>query len=256
MIQPVTAGDISREALSILERVGERLEETSNSLRTAAHSSAALESLAAQVSAATRMRLPPRTRQAIALRVAELNSCDYCLAAHTARGEQVGADTATARRYRQGLSDDPKEQVLLALATKVVLERGHHAGSAVEMARRIGVSDAEIIEVIALVGQSTFANYLNSVANTALDHPATEDLGTADSLARSRLDECAAAVRLGLSKRQAQIAAQMTNDGTRREIAERLGLSIHTVNSHIEGIYAKLKIRSRLKLVTLLLKHR
>lgn len=188
LIQPVTKSDVSREALSILERKGGRLEETSNSLRTVAHSSAALESLTTQVSAASRMRLPPRTREAIALRVAELNSCDYCLAAHTALAEKVGADTATARRYRQGLSDDPKEQVLLALATKVVLERGHHARFAVEMARRIGVSDAEIIEVIALVGQSTFANYLNCVANTALDHPATEDLGTSDSLARSRLD--------------------------------------------------------------------
>ncbi len=182
LIAPVTESNVPRTSLTILEQVGGRLEDTSNFLRTVAHSPAALESLVAQFSAAARTRLPPRSREAIALRVAELNGCDYCLAAHTALAGRVGVDAAAARRYRQGLSDDPKEQVLLAMATKVVLERGHHTGFTVETVRRIGASEAEIVDVIVLVGLNTFANYLNSVANTALDHPTAQELTSSSAL--------------------------------------------------------------------------
>ena len=159
--------------------------EPSNFLRTIAHSPAALESLVAQLSTSTHMRIPSRTREAIALRVAELNGCDYCLAAHTALAEQDAVDAATTRSYRLGLSDDPKEQALLALATKVVLEKGHHAGFVVDTARQVGVSEEEIVEVIALVGLNTLTNYLNSLANTAIDYPAVDDLGTAGPAGRS-----------------------------------------------------------------------
>ena len=184
LIGPATNGSIPRKALPIVERMGKRLEELSNSLRTFAHSPAALESVLAQVSATTRMRIPSRSREAIALRVAELNGCDYCLADHTALAKQDGVDAATIRGYRLGLSDDSKEQALLALATKVVLERGYHAGFVVETARQVGVSEAEIVEVIALVVLNTFTNYLNSLANTAIDYPAVDDRGTAVSQGR------------------------------------------------------------------------
>jgi alkylhydroperoxidase family enzyme len=119
-----------------------------------------VKALATQIRAAARMRLSPRLRHAIALRVAELNGCERCLVPP----DGSPPDTATARRYRRGLADDPKEQALLALATKLVLERGHHTRCAVEAARQLGAGDAEIVEVTALVGLHTFANYLENVA--------------------------------------------------------------------------------------------
>ncbi len=126
--------------------------------------------------AAGRSRLLPRTREAIALRVAELNGSDYCVAAHTAASRQLGVDATSVSQYRLGLSDDPKEHALLALTTKVVLERGHHCGFAVAATRKAGVTDTDIVEVIALIGLNTMSSHLNSVANTTLDHPALEDL--------------------------------------------------------------------------------
>jgi alkylhydroperoxidase family enzyme len=117
--------------------------------------------MAAQLRAAAAMRLAPRIRQAIALRVAELNGCarSLCLAIDNA----APLDAAATRRYRLGLADDPREQVLLALATKLVRDRGHHTRCAVEAARQLGTGDEEIVEVVALVGLHTFANYLQSV---------------------------------------------------------------------------------------------
>jgi alkylhydroperoxidase family enzyme len=125
-----------------------------------AHSTAALTALATQFRAAAGMRLPSRLRHAIALRVAELNGCQRSL---VLPGDPQ-PDAATARRYRQGLADDPKEQALLALATKLVLERGHHTRCAVEASRQLGAGDDEIVEVVALVGLHTFANYVENVA--------------------------------------------------------------------------------------------
>ncbi len=55
-------------------------------------------------------------------------------------------------------------------------DRGHHACFVVETARQVGVSDAEIIEVIALISLHTFTNYVTNVANTHLDeHPIKDE---------------------------------------------------------------------------------
>ncbi len=144
---------------------------------TAARSPAAAGAFAAQVEATRRYALPERSQAAIALRVAQLNGSCYGIASASARASRLGIDAQAARGFRTGRSANAKEQALLALATQAVLDRGHHAGFAVEAARRAGLSDGEIVEAIALVALQTHADYLSSVANIALDHPVPEDLG-------------------------------------------------------------------------------
>ena len=58
---------------------------------------------------------------------------------------------------------------MIALVTKIVKDNGHHAGFVVEAARQIGVTNAEIIEIISLIAFHTWAHYISSVANTELD---------------------------------------------------------------------------------------
>ncbi len=176
VIRPLPAGDIPPEARPPLERLSGR-PESCNLLRTVAHSPAALGAFAGQVAAAGDMRLPGRIREAIALCVAELNGSKYCLAAHKAWFDCLGEDADTIRRFRQGLSEDPREQTLLALTTKLVLDRGHHTKFAVETARELGVSDEEIVEVVALVALNTFTNYLTSLAETEIEFPSDERSG-------------------------------------------------------------------------------
>ena len=146
LIQPLAASSVAIKTQQILERLEGSVGASSNFLRTLCHSPAALASLASQLDAAAGMRLLPRTQEAIALRVAELNGSDYCVAAHTAASRQLGVDATSVSQYRRGISDDPKEHALLALTTKVVIERGHHCGFAVAAARKAGVTDADIVE--------------------------------------------------------------------------------------------------------------
>ncbi len=39
-----------------------------------------------------------------------------------------------------------------------------------------GVTDAETVEVFALIGLNTMSTYVNSIANTTVDYPAPEEL--------------------------------------------------------------------------------
>ena len=179
VIQPAAGPEAGSQSAEILERIGEALGGTPNIYRTAAHSPAALQSLWFQVGAAANMALTPRLREMIALRVAQFNGCSYSLALHTkmAKGCGIGADEVAD--CRKGFSRDQREQALLNLVTRVVENRGHHSGFEVEAVRRHGVSNAEIVEVIALVGLYTYTNYLDCVANTEIDYPAVDNLGTA-----------------------------------------------------------------------------
>ena len=176
LIGPVPPDGTPPESRRLLEEITKALGRTPNLFLTAAHSPAALRSLWSQVEAAGRMRLPARLREAMALRVAEMNGCSYCLAAHTAAGKAVGIDSAQALQYRRGISSDAKEQALLNLVSKIVEDRGHHAGFEVEAARKVGFTEVEINEVIALAALFIYVNYLTSVAITDSDFPAVDNL--------------------------------------------------------------------------------
>ena len=172
LIEPLTDAVDPESHLEGLRKV---LESCPRLLGTAAHSEATLDGLLAQVVASAQSSLSPRMRAAIGLRVAQLNRSGYGLAASTALATKAGIDPDQVTGYRRGLSPEPREQALLALTSKVVLEKGHHAGFAVEMARRTGVTDCEIVEVVAQIALGNFSHYLTAVANTLLDHPAPED---------------------------------------------------------------------------------
>ena len=142
-----------------------------NLFTTVAHSPVALASLWRQVRTLSEMKLSAKLRMGIALRVAQLSGCEYCVAANTAWSEGAGVDAACAVDFRQGVSTDPKEQAVLNLATKIAKERGHHAGFEVEAARRLGVTDTEIVEVVQITSLQMFMNYLSSLAGMKIDFP-------------------------------------------------------------------------------------
>jgi DNA-binding CsgD family transcriptional regulator len=59
--------------------------------------------------------------------------------------------------------------------------------------------------------------------------------------------------RLRLSEREIQIARSVLYDRTENLIARELGISPHTVHTHIERMHIKLGVRSRPALVTRIL---
>jgi uncharacterized peroxidase-related enzyme len=154
----------------LLDGVKKGLGVVPNLFRVAAQSPAALESLVALFGATGKGSFNAKTREAIALAVSEANGCDYCLSAHTALGKHAGlADDAIASA-REARSDDARQQAILGLGRAIVDHRGR-ATKALEEARRAGLSDGEIVEIVANVALTTFTNYLNELAETEIDFP-------------------------------------------------------------------------------------
>jgi len=59
--------------------------------------------------------------------------------------------------------------------------------------------------------------------------------------------------KLPLSRRQAEVCVLMATGASNEVVAERLGISAHTVNEHGRWIYNKLDVHSRAELVSKLL---
>jgi uncharacterized peroxidase-related enzyme len=116
--------------------------------------------------------LDAKTRERIALAVAQVNGCDYCLSAHTYLGlnlAKIGPEEIALNR--KGTSADPKAHAAVHFAAKVTRERGHVDEADLAAVREAGFSDAQIVEIVALVAENSFTNYLNEVAKTDIDFP-------------------------------------------------------------------------------------
>ncbi|WP_406065857.1 carboxymuconolactone decarboxylase family protein [Streptomyces sp. NBC_01077] len=111
-------------------------------------------------------------RERIALLVAQENESDYCLSVHAFRGTKTaGLSAAEATRARWGKADDPWAAAVLDLAAVAVRDRGAVADERLAAARRAGLSDGQIVEVIAHVALNVFTNYLATAARIDIDWP-------------------------------------------------------------------------------------
>lgn len=185
-IEPLKSCDLLDSSEAGSTELKGQVEGLSSLVGTVAHSPAALECFRSSVKTKSRMRISPRMREAIGLRVSQLNASSYCLAAHTSACQRLGLSHSTIHEYSSGRSDDSREQALLAFVTKVVGERGHHCRFVFEVARKLGVTDEEVLEVITLVALYTFSNYVCSVANIGVDFGQEEEAGNAPHVSCSR----------------------------------------------------------------------
>jgi uncharacterized peroxidase-related enzyme len=156
----------------LLQAVRKQLGSVPNLFRVVANSPAALEGYLGLNSALAKGKLDGATRERIALAVAQINGCDYCLAAHSYLATNVAKlDEAEIAANRSGSSYDPRSDAAVRFAVKVATERGHVANADLETVRAAGFGDAEIIEIVLHVALNTLTNYVNEVAETDIDFP-------------------------------------------------------------------------------------
>jgi uncharacterized peroxidase-related enzyme len=165
---PEAAPEASR---LLLDGVRKSLGTVPNLFRLAGQSPVALGALLG-LSGAMARSFDPRTRERIALAVAEVNGCDYCLSAHTYLGLNLaGLDADEIALNRSGRSADPKADAAVAFAAQVARERGRVTDDDLAAVRGAGFSDAEIVEIVGHVVVNVFTNFLNNVAVTDIDFP-------------------------------------------------------------------------------------
>jgi len=160
-----------------LEAVKKQLGVVPNLFRLVAHSPAALEGYLGMAGALARGNLPAPTRERIALAVAQINQCGYCLSAHSYLGKNVAKlSDAEIAANRRGGSLDPKADAAVRFAAQVARERGHVSDADVRAVRLAGYDDAQIVEIVQHVALNTWTNYVNSVAQTEIDFPPAQAL--------------------------------------------------------------------------------
>jgi uncharacterized peroxidase-related enzyme len=159
----------------LLDAVNKQLGVVPNLMKVLGNSPAALGGYVALSGALAKGALGAKTGERIALAVAEINACGYCLAAHSYLGRHVAKlDDAEIAANRSGASNDPKADAAVRFAAGVATERGHVSDAAVRAVKDAGYSDEEIIEIVVHVALNTLTNYVNVVAQTEIDFPAVD----------------------------------------------------------------------------------
>lgn len=106
--------------------------------------------------------------------VANANSCEYCLAAHTALGRKACASSDEMAAAQVGESSDPRTQAAPTFALKVVRDRAAVTDADVAALKTAGFDDEGVVEIIANVALNLFTNYVNVALNVPGDFPAVQ----------------------------------------------------------------------------------
>lgn len=155
----------------LLDAVEKQLGVVPNLFRLVALSPAALQGFLG-LNGALGKALDVKTRERIAIAVAQANGCDYCLSAHTYLGLNLAKiDNAEIALNRRGASSDLKANAAVAFARKITENYGRAAEAELQAVRAAGYTDAQIIEIITVVAENVFTNMVNIVAGTEIDFP-------------------------------------------------------------------------------------
>jgi uncharacterized peroxidase-related enzyme len=142
-----------------------------NLYATLAHSETALDTYLTLQNA--RSSLSARAREVINLVVSQVNSCEYCLAAHTVLGGLVGFTPAQIIEIRRGsASFDARLHALARLVRAIATGRGQADQALLQAFFDAGWSTGNLIDVIVVIGDKTVTNYLHAVTQVPVDFPA------------------------------------------------------------------------------------
>ncbi|MFI6578716.1 carboxymuconolactone decarboxylase family protein [Nocardiopsis sp. NPDC050513] len=174
LIEPASAGPVAAEQLDAVKKA---LGVVPNLAKALANSPSALKGYLGLNGALGGGELSAADRERVALAVAEVNGCDYCLSAHT----YIAANVAKVSEVeivaaRRGTSTDPRSAAVVDLAVKVTETRGSLADEDLAKAREAGLSDAEIVEVVAGVALNVLTNYVNKALDVDIEWPVAKPL--------------------------------------------------------------------------------
>ncbi|TPK16743.1 carboxymuconolactone decarboxylase family protein [Mesorhizobium sp. B2-5-9] len=123
--------------------------------------------------------LDVKTQDSIGLAVSEVNGCNYCLTVHSFTAEHMAklpADDIILAR--NGRAKDPKRDAAVQFARKVIETRGHVSDADLNAVREVGYTDANIMEIVALVAMYSLTNFFNNVFDHEKDFPAVAPAGS------------------------------------------------------------------------------
>jgi len=155
----------------LLAQIHQAFGATPNMFKAVSNSPAALQSMWGAFGALGKGSLGSKLGEQLAVAIANRNSCEYCLAAHTVLGQKAGASAAEMTSAQSGQSEDARTAAALGFALKVVERRAQLDDADVAALRSAGFGDEQIVEILAHVALNLFTNYINVALDVPVDFP-------------------------------------------------------------------------------------
>jgi AhpD family alkylhydroperoxidase len=170
-----TRDEVSPANQAIFDNLKSSLGTVPNLYATLAHSETALGNYLAFQNA--KSSVTGKAREVVNLVVSQINSCEYCLAAHTVIGKMNGFTDEQILEIRSGkASFDAKLNALARLVQSIAVNRGHADEAVVDAFFSAGWTKANLVDVIVVVGDKIVTNYLHGVTRVPVDFPAAPKL--------------------------------------------------------------------------------
>lgn len=118
-----------------------------------------------------------KEREIINLVTSEINSCQYCLSAHTVLGKMNGFTDEQIIEVRKGsVSFDNKLDALAKFAKAVVEGKGRIDNTVKDNFFAAGYSESNMIDVIIVIGDKIISNYIHNLTGFKIDFPIAKQL--------------------------------------------------------------------------------
>jgi AhpD family alkylhydroperoxidase len=176
-IPPLEPSQATGEALVLYQSLEKSLGKLPNLLKTLGHAPHVLESYLSFSHNLNQGTLGNKLIEQIALYVAELNACGYCISAHSHLGKHWGLNEQEALWTWQGKSSDCQTQAVLTFAGRIVAQRGKATSGDISLLQLAGFHPKQQVEILAVIGLNMLTNYLASAAGTENDFPPVERVG-------------------------------------------------------------------------------
>ncbi len=178
-IEVPTREQVAPKAQAIFDQLNQQLGMVPNLYATMGWSANALENYLTFQKNQAKGSFNAREREAVNLAVSEENQCQYCLAAHTAIGKMNGFTDAEILALRAGTIANPKLRAITQLSKNLVQTRGAADPALVEAFYNEGGDHAALIDLVALVTDKIFSNYVHRLTQVPVDFPAAAPLEAA-----------------------------------------------------------------------------
>ncbi len=110
-------------------------------------------------------------RETMLLAVSQFHGSPYCLAAHSAYARSAGLSDAETVAARKGTLADPKLNFLAQFARAVAEYRGEVPRELMDDFEELGYGPKALMDVVTLVIESTFSNYVGLLTKIPVDFP-------------------------------------------------------------------------------------
>lgn len=116
--------------------------------------------------------LKAKEKEVVNLVTSQINGCLYCQSAHTVIAQMNGFYQEQILEIRQGFASfDAKIDALAKLTASIVENRGKASQNTKDAFFSAGYSEANLLDVLMLIGDKSISNYIHNLANFPIDFP-------------------------------------------------------------------------------------